>query len=1681
MVFVGERRQFPGGQLFAIRFLDLRSPRKSRKTDDMTSSSSAGGAAAAGGTNFEARAAGWYGVYMLAEAGAPALPGRAADARVLYLRCQTGESVDDILVGFSDGAHDFVQAKRSLSLEVAEDSELAKSLDQCVRQVVASHTGKGERPWDRPLDPARDRLVLAVGPTSSKPIREDLHAVLERVGPLHPGQPLSDATVNAAEQHALVVVSDHIRGSWKTATGTDATDDDLRTILSLLTVVELDVDANGAGETLALLLLRSAVVHDPTQDAAAWSLIWGKTAQLAQGQSGIDRIGLEKVLRDAGIRMRGVRSYEQDVARLKAVSADTLALVERFAFFESGGAIVKLPRLVNETISTLAVSNSFAIVGEPGAGKSGSLFEAAAALSVTPTAVVVLQALDAACRSLGELRLQLGLEHTVIEVLANWREANTGVLFIDALDAARDEESARTLRDLMALVSKKAPRFTVVASIRSFDLKQGTHFQNVFRGSLPTVPPEYQRSDFAQARHVFVPRLTDQELGELAGLAPLLRPLIDSALGELRELLRVPFNIQLLAQLVDDGAALSALQPLRTQGELLDLYWNHRVRRDAQGDARETLLRRVCERMVAARQLRVDRTTLALDSSGSALLHDLLSAHVLIELESHARVLTFSHHVLFDYAAARLLLPVDAGDLAAYLASDPALLFVLRPSLVLAFHERWRQSRAEFWATTLRLIADDRIEAVGEVIGPVTAVDLATNDEDWSPVFEALAGTDPAMQSAAAKAIQYVVGSLRAGSHRPMVGADAGPWAALAERIATSLRPDLTGALSVLLQRLTERIDQATPEQQASAGRAARLLLQYVERELPANRNLVVASLTFVARTIATDPAASTQLLRACLDPDRVRQVGYEELPALAREVERLIVDPVFVADLYTTTFSFKEESKDATSLGASAILPLRSNRAQDYQGAYYALADAFPAFFKASPLHATDALVRAVDAFVQQRHPSSGNVEEETFALRDANVRLRTDYSETWDKTPHEDTQRLLVAFEKGLVTLADGGEVQTLRGVLAVILKTNRMAAVWRRLLRAGAQRPDSLGVLLLPLLQRPVFLAYDTSKAAVRLAHAIYPHLAAQERERLEEVLLLSLSGIDDKARPARQRLLDECVGGLPRDLIQKQVTRDLADHLGAAREGADRAAPRSATSGDDDDDEDFEVGTQWLDADDAMLAFEGVNVSDEANASIRTLITPVEAFGTKHTNTEPDQTEIEQILPAVAVLEEAISSGEANGVHPRLLEHARVAVAEAYSVIPKSRALPLDHPALQCARQGLLQAAESASPEVNDDIEANWDEHGSGWGPADRIEAAQGLLYLARRKETCDSEILDALENLAADPVAAVRYQIAPNLNFLYYTARERMWSILETRIAGEQRGSVAKGLLGSLDNLIHADDERVAALTIQLAKRFDAHEAVTRASVEVLTVMLIWRGTTGARAQVDDIIANVSTKPKAAGAILHVIREPLAHGDPGDEKAAAVRKRAFEITKQLVENALDAYRTDIVGHDFSGDPEAEIENARSIIGIIDGAARALYFASGAHNRSEGRSSPVDEPKQRRFYTEAADVIDLLIATGLPPATHSLVKMFESMIGLEPEEVFFRIRDLIRAGHAAGYSQESLAIGLVVRIVERYLADYRHLFQANANLRAALSEILNLFIQAGWPQALRLASRLEDIFR
>lgn len=330
--------------------------------------------------------------------------------------------------------------------------------------------------------------------------------------------------------------------------------------------------------------------------------------------------------------------------------------------------------------------------------------------------------------------------------------------------------------------------------------------------------------------------------------------------------------------------------------------------------------------MVKARALRVDRSLIVEPSAGASL-NDLLSAQILAEWQPAPAavpdryVLTFSHHVLFDYAVARLLFRGTPAKLVHRLASDPELVLVVRPSLLLHFRHLWAVDcrHEQFWDLVLRVMRADGIPEIGKLIGPSVGAELAGRLPDLEPLCISTESLDQATRSAAEQALRHLVGSLLAAPpvERPLVGAGAGPWCDLLEQVSRNLRVQTAYTVRSLLSTLCDRPGTFTPEQRASAGKVARWLLEFSWAHAPRDRWLVIDALQTVCRTFESDPVASTTLLRHCLEREHLVKHGFEEMPWLAREVERLILlDPGLVEGIYRTAFAHQEPSREPTPIG---------------------------------------------------------------------------------------------------------------------------------------------------------------------------------------------------------------------------------------------------------------------------------------------------------------------------------------------------------------------------------------------------------------------------------------------------------------------------------------------------------------------------------------------------------------------------------------------------------------------------------------------------------------------------------------------------------------------------------------------------------------------------------------------
>jgi hypothetical protein len=148
---------------------------------------------------------------------------------------------------------------------------------------------------------------------------------------------------------------------------------------------------------------------------------------------------------------------------------------------------------------------------------------------------------------------------------------------------------------------------------------------------------------------------------------------------------------------------------------------------------------------------------------------------------------------------------------------------------------------------------------------------------------------------------------------------------------------------------------------------------------------------------------------------------------------------------------------------------------------------------------------------------------------------------------------------------------------------------------------------------------------------------------------------------------------------------------------------------------------------------------------------------------------------------------------------------------------------------------------------------------------------------------------------------------------------------------------------------------------------------------------------------------------------------------------------------------------------------------------------LHFASGALGENGSQAGKrLTPPQMRRFWKEAAPLFAALSAEPHPHTAHQIVETLYHLLPCAPREVFLlATRSILTSATKAGFQYESLAVGDVVKLIQRALADHRDLFQSEAGQEseclAALLQVLDLFVEAGWSEARQLTHRLEEIYR
>ena len=1601
-----------------------------------------GGNATASGILYQAGVGASFAARLLSEAPLDDLLG-LPDARVKSIRFETNAPVDDLLIETDAGGFVAVQAKATITTSMADKSVLASVADQFVRHWIVTKEAGSSEAWGRPLDPARDRLLLVYGSTSGANVGR-LAGAITAARPDGPAGSLRDGF------EALL----HLAFATN---GYAATTDDIAALLQMIRLVELD-PAEG-DRRLAIEQLAPVLGSRDSAVRGFDALVMICTEQMKR-RGGFDSALLRTELARHGIATGAAPTFARSIERLAAYSAAT---TEQLATYESlvpkTGDAFTLQRECLPEILAAARADSLILTGEPGSGKSGVLNSLSRGLVADGAPVVALAVDRLPVATLRELSEQLGLEQPLLDVLANWPGTGPGYLVIDALDATRGGPAETVFKALIAgALALPGNRWRVIASIRSFDLRLGRQLRDLFKGD----PPSAALADpaFKMVRHVSVPIWTNQEFATILQRSPGIGTAIEVSGPPLAALARVPFNTRLLADLLSRGTPPEAFAVVSTQASLLAYFWQERV--EAHGTAASLCLRKTVEHMIATGGLRAPTLDIAAASTVDAL--DMMEREGVLVRLNGGRDLAFRHHILFDFAASRLLLdPSDPAGLARTLVGPAAL--ALAPALGFVLNEAWARddAHAAFWSIALAVAGETTADPITRSVIARQAAELPTDRSDTDDLVGAMVA--PATRDAALRVLRNLLGALSVQNEDGQTITPA-PWLTVAARLPELINRgwnEPIGALRVLLHILLEQ-KQLTSAEWRDLGIAARALLSIA---LDNPNAFAPGAISFVGRTYDSDIDASRAILNRLLTPERLAGFAATDAPALANEIGPIsIVDPEFASTIYRSIFDHDVTDEATTRLGNSQILSLTSTQRQDYSIARYALSEAFPAFLEAHPDWAIAAMVPALEA--QARRETGADLDTEIMVETAAgSMPLVADRSFVWawdivDRHP-SDAEKLLQATVTFLIEAPGDHAIlaaTALRG-------TARLGILWSRFLHAAAERPALLGDLAWPIASADGFLtANETSKDAIDAALAIYPERSPDERVAFERTLLdLDVSGF---MRPESAHNL---------------ILRRTLSRIGAGYLLSDAARSWIASAGEDaapienDRPVSFTVGHGGL------RSWEEEAGLDETDPAAKALFAAVNYVRERYSLVS-DDAQIDDgaaLLNDIEALRVTIASSAID--KPSAIASASDPIIKAvHALTANSGSAIRDVPDAASRLTTMVEwFANQSVPEVGERTEADFIDFPSWGSPAPRVDAADLAYDLLLIDPSLRDRLMPMIDAALDDPHPAVRLMAAQRLVALWFVDRDEMWRRVTYVAETEPNPGVLRFFVGHVLSRLLSEPDTLEPIVLGLTARefpaADRGRAVEDHLAELVTALWLLPGREESHAWVErqlagDIVETQGYLSEASG----VAGQFLAAGYENDERVP-VRQRAQALMSAIVSLAAATLADQMAIQDGSRDQQ----RIDASVQLLDTAVRRIRTAAVGSRREEDARGLAGTPARTQFLKDLAPLLERIGDVAPPRALHELIELLDHLLDGDPARSFELIaHGVLTAGATFGYQYESLGADRIVKVVGRALADHRWIFD-DATRRGALIEMLELFVDQNWPQARRLLYELPELFR
>ncbi len=622
---------------------------------------------------------------------------------------------------------------------------------------------------------------------------------------------------------------------------------------------------------------------------------------------------------------------------------------------------IKREELLN-SLKDFTLRGNGIVIGLPGVGKTYIIKELEKSLNINELSAVYLRVDRLANCTNDDLRAIFSFKGDFIENLHKQKPVSGKrfVIFFDGFDAMRNEVGRENLLILIhkSLIELKDD-WNVIVSVRTYDAHKSQALLALFDKPLSDDEEIYKDKNIP-CRHFEIKPLTETEIEDGLNQIHFPNELFLQSSDDFKSLLSIPFNLLLLEKYRYLGGKFSDLSNVKTEVHLLNSYWNIRSNNANDLNLQDLLLERITHKMVDQRTLTINKNQVV-DSHTSLIADRLLSDGVLEKVDSKGQEIGFSHNILFDYAANVYQLNNDINVLVGYLNNDLSKMVFLLPGLSFHFTEMYYENPKAFWDSYRFLISNSNIHL--KLLGRVIFTTVIVNETYSIKQLQSIIDFPKDLLNIMYKSMIYILQAIRALNSKRL-----DLWISFLENINFFSDISIAWEVSLLIRWMYDQNNNEI-DVVARIGTLARKLLDWVQtnqgNKYDLNRLGARVLTPLVANTFSTNPQESKSLLGNILNNIESPDYPIDYIYEITNHVKDYWTSsPEFVEQIYQKIFGHKEISDEITEFG-SPILPLRSNRRQDFSMCQYLLIWAFKDFLASSPLKAISAGVKAIDSYI--------------------------------------------------------------------------------------------------------------------------------------------------------------------------------------------------------------------------------------------------------------------------------------------------------------------------------------------------------------------------------------------------------------------------------------------------------------------------------------------------------------------------------------------------------------------------------------------------------------------------------------------------------------------------------------------------------------------------------------------